>query len=145
MASFFPVDFWSHLDPFAAALKGMARPLMDVESSDTKAVVTVDVPGFDLDEIDVTAYDGVISVKAEHTDAECDCDKDKGNADAQCQCPRKRLTERAQRLRRDIVVSDVYDLSKVDAHLDKGVLTITVPKKDDNKGTSHKVEITTGK
>ena len=79
----------------------------DVRETDDQAVIAVDVPGVKPEQITVTSEDRVLLVKAERD----------GRA----------------AMVRQFTIGPKYDLSKVEAHLALGVLTLTLPKAEDAK------------
>lgn len=99
-------------------------PAMDVVESNGGYTVTVELPGVEEKEVDVTVSRGLLTVRGEKKQ-----EKEKKEDD-------RRLTERRYgSFARSIRVPEGIDEDAVSAIFDKGVLKITLP-----KGTEKKVE-----
>lgn len=90
---------------------------VNVHESDTSYEVQAPVPGFTPEEIDVTFQDGLLSIKAEHK--------------------QEQQGQQGQTLRREFLWADSVrqiglsgeiDPEKIEAHVENGLLTVTVPK-----------------
>lgn len=103
----------------------------DVRDDADEFVVTVDVPGFARDEIDVRVTDDVLSVEASHEETAVETDDE-----------RYIRRERAHRtLSRSLVLPEPVETGDVAATLDHGVLTITIPKAEPlDEGTAIDIE-----
>jgi len=89
----------------------------DIVDHDDEFVVTVDVPGFARDEVEVRVADDVLYVEAEH-------EEDTGVEEEQFI-----RRERSHRmLSRSIVLPEHVQPDDVSATMKHGVLTITIPK-----------------
>ena len=82
----------------------------DLYEEDDEFVLSIDVPGFDREEIDLTWDTGVLNVAAEHVD------EDRG---------RKRTFHRRFRFPKDV------DTEAISASYSNGVLEVTVPIRED--------------
>ena len=90
---------------------------LDIADEDDAFEVTVDVPGFDREEIDVRVADDTLTITAEH---ERESEADEGAFIHR---------ERAHRtLTRSVDLPADIDETAVEARLTNGVLTITLPK-----------------
>jgi HSP20 family protein len=94
--------------------EGMA---VDLVEHDDEFVVTVDVPGFDKDEVDVRVTDHTLHVGAEHDESVDESDE-----------RYLRRERRHESMRRSIRLPEEVDTESVNARLNNGVLTATVPK-----------------
>lgn len=90
---------------------------VNVHENDTSYEVQAPVPGFSPEEIDVTFQDGVLTIRAEHK---------------QEQQSQQRQTLRREFLWADSVrqlgLSGEIDSDKIEASVENGLLTVTVPK-----------------
>lgn len=114
---FDPLDPRGHLDPM-----GRSRPMlaMDATRSDDEVTIYFDVPGVDRDEIDITVENTAITVEATRRwfDPEV----------------RTLTSERPQgAFKREIQLGEHLDVDRVDASLDRGVLTLVIPIKEGTK------------
>lgn len=99
--------------------QGFMLPKTDVAESESGLELITDLPGFDDKDITLDIQDGVLTVKAERKDVREEKD------------PKKHyhLVERREGsyLRRFTLPFEA-DAAKAKAHLEKGVLTVTVPR-----------------
>jgi HSP20 family protein len=94
---------------------------VDIHEDDDSITVEAEMPGFKRDEINVTLEQGVLSISAERETQE----KSKGA---------QHLTERCyRRVARSFKLPVAVDESKVDAHLEDGVLTLKLAKREEVK------------
>lgn len=99
---------------------------VDVAETDGEVVVVADVPGFDPDDIDVSVTDRKLRIAAEHSE-ETEEEADEG-----------RKYYRRERSRRSVsrtvaLPADVEE-HEADASYENGVLTVTLPKTDEDDG-----------
>ncbi len=98
--------------------RGTVEPLTDLVDEGTQYVLRVELPGFDKDGVDVELNKDVLTLKAER------------KAESEKQAENYVLLERDYAsLRRTIVFPEEVDPSKVEGTMDKGILTLTVPKR----------------
>jgi HSP20 family protein len=105
---------------------------MDGTRHDNEVVFHFDLPGFDLENIDVAVDQGTLIVSAVR-------DEEKEKTESSRPFIRERVHGT---LTRRIHLGDAYDAGKVEAAYDKGVLTVRVPVAEQVK--ARKVEISTG-
>lgn len=106
------------------------NPAVDLEESDDKYTLKVDLPGVDKKDIELTVEDNSIAIKGEKKEERKD--KDKGAL----------RTERFYgRFYREVAFPLGIDNSKITADYTNGVLQITVPKKEETKPKQIKVDI----
>ena len=98
---------------------------LSVDEDEKEYVIKVETPGFDKDQINIELNDNVLTIKAERKDSE----KSRGS-----------YSERSSIISRRVQLSDEVDSEKIDAVLDKGILTLHLPKKEGI--TKQKIEIT---
>ena len=105
-------------------------PTLDVKENEKEIVVKADLPGLDEKDINLTIHNGVLSLrgekKSEHTD-----ERDNYH-----------MMERSYgSFQRSIRLPDTIDEDKVEARFDKGVLTVTLPKRPEMVSAQKKIEI----
>lgn len=105
-------------------------PALDVKETEKELVVKADLPGIDEKDVQLTLQDGVLSIrgekKSEHKDER----------------ENYHVVERSYgSFQRVIRLPDTVDEDKVEARFDKGVLTITLPKRPEMVKTQKKIEI----
>ena len=128
-------DVWKGFD--LAPFKGERRlvdilPTTDVSETDSAIVVTVELPGIDEKDVEVTVSEDRLTIKGEKK-AEKE-EKEKNYY----------MMERSYgAFRRAVALPDEADAEKADATFDKGVLTVTIPKTEKAKEAVKKVLIHT--
>jgi len=105
-------------------------PTLDVKENEKEIVVKADLPGMDEKDINLTVHNGVLSLrgekKSEHTD-----ERDNYH-----------VMERSYgSFQRSIRLPDTVDEDKAEARFDKGVLTITLPKRPETVSAQKKIQI----
>ncbi len=108
----------------------MMAPTMDVKENEKEIVVKADMPGMDEKDINLTIHNGVLSLrgekKSEHTDER----------------ENYHVMERGYgSFQRSIRLPETIDEDKAEARFDKGVLTITLPKRPEMVSAQKKIEI----
>src|SRR5271157_4919555 len=112
-----------------AAAQGMT-PTLDVKENEKEIVVKADLPGMDEKDINLTIHNGLLSLrgekKSEHTDER----------------ENYHVMERSYgSFQRSIRLPETINEDKAEARFDKGVLTITLPKRPEMVGAQKKIEI----
>ncbi len=105
-------------------------PTLDVKENEKEIIVKADLPGMDEKDINLTIHNGVLSLrgekKSEHTDER----------------ENYHLMERSYgSFQRSIRLPETIDDDKAEARFDKGVLTITLPKRPEMVSAQKKIEI----
>ena len=95
---------------------------LDISEKDGAIIVRASLPGFEKEDIEVHVHDGVLSVKARHTD-------DQETVDEHFY----RRERRSGHLSRRVALPGVADEAEVEAELKHGVLTLTVPQASQSK------------
>jgi HSP20 family protein len=94
-------------------------PSTNVAETDKEYVVTVEVPGLDPEDVDITIRGNSVTIRGEKRE-----EKDDLRGDV-------RISERRYgTFVRTIPVPDDADLARADARVERGVLTIRVPKRE---------------
>jgi HSP20 family protein len=90
----------------------------DIRETSDQLIVEAELPGFKKDEIDVSVEQGVLTIDAHREEKE--------------QEGEQHLRERTyRRVQRRFTLPTTVDAEKVDAKLDGGVLTLSMPKKEE--------------
>jgi HSP20 family protein len=97
-------------------------PTVDVSDSDDEVVVTAELPGIDIEDVDVSVSGNVLTLKGEKKDEH---EEEKGNY-----YHRERW---AGSFERSITLPDAIDPDKVTAKMKNGVLQVTFPKREEVK------------
>ncbi|QDU34738.1 18 kDa heat shock protein [Poriferisphaera corsica] len=99
--------------------KPMCFPV-DIYEKDNEIVIEAELPGFKRDEIEVTTEQNTLTIKAEHNEEKHeDSDKNKHH-----------ISERRyQTLSRSFDFPSTVNSSKVEAHYERGILTLKLPKR----------------
>ena len=105
-------------------------PALDVKENEKEIVVKVDLPGLEDKDINLSIHNGVLSLrgekKSEHTEER----------------ENYHVMERSYgSFQRSIRLPDTIDEDKAEARFDKGVLTITLPKRPETVSAQKKIEI----
>jgi len=108
--------------------RGSAYDLVEL---DDKFVMSMDVPGFSKEDIDVSFKDGVLSVKAEKKETE---EYEKGHFHYR----RERYHGRVNQALR--FTQSLIDPKKITARSEHGILKIDLPKKAESKPHTIKIE-----
>jgi HSP20 family protein len=119
---------WGDREPFARFSTAFETMAIDVVEHDDEFVVTVDLPGFERDEVDVRVTDHRLTIEAEH-----ESEMEEGDETYLRQ-------ERSHReMKRTITLPDAVDEGAVTARMKNGVLTVTCPKVEVEE--AHEIEI----
>ncbi|MFO7782294.1 MAG: Hsp20/alpha crystallin family protein [Spirochaetia bacterium] len=97
-------------------------PSMDIEDSDEEVLVTAELPGVDIKDVDVSVSGNVLTVKGEK--------KDEHEKEEAGYYHRERWSGSFQR---SLTLPDAIDPEKVKAEMKNGVLRISFPKREEVK------------
>ena len=120
---------WSIFDELERAMLHTAGssewPLFELEDGADETILTADVPGMSADDLEVTVAGSTLIIRGERK-------------------PRHGRGARRYHgaFERRYTLGDAYDLDDVKAHVEDGVLTITLPKAA--KAKPRRVKLTTG-
>ncbi|MDK9723029.1 MAG: Hsp20/alpha crystallin family protein [Rhodospirillales bacterium] len=109
-----------------------AMPKMDVAETDKGFEVTMDLPGMDEGDVKVILKDGVLTVEAEKKSEVKEDDKDKEY---------HRIERHHETVMRSLGLPETVDEDKIAAHMDKGVMTILIPKRPEAARAERKIEV----
>lgn len=107
-----------------------AHPAVDVAERDGEFEITAELPGLDEKDVELRLSNGVLSISGEKK-AERE-EKDKNYHFSE---------RRYGSFRRAFRVPEGVDESKIEAHFDRGVLTVKLPKTAETAESSKKIEI----
>ena len=119
------------LEPFhgVATQVGIKMPVVNVAETDKEFEITAELPGISDKDVDVTLAKGVLTVKGEKREEKEDKDKN------------YYLAERSYgSFQRSFRLPENADQKKIAAAVDKGVLTVTIPKKAGSKPAKKKAK-----
>lgn len=117
-------------DPFRGREGAMTVPNVDVKETDKAFKFTVELPGIEEKDVELTLSDGLLTIKGEKRSETEEKDEN------------YHLSERSYgSFSRSFRVPDSVDGDKVNATFDKGVLTIDLPKSEEAKKKSRKIGI----
>lgn len=122
---------WLDFEPFRkiGSVFG-AEPRIDVAESDKGFEINVELPGIDEKDLDVTASDGMLTVKGEKRSER---DEKKKNY---------HLSERTfGSFQRSFRIPESVERDKIAAKFDKGVLTLTLPKSASAKSNKRQIAV----
>lgn len=105
-------------------------PDVDIFEDDSKFVVSVDVPGLDEKDIEVKVQDDTLYIKGER---KLEFEDKKENY--------HRIERCYGSFQRAFTLPSNIDSSKTEAHLEKGVLKITLPKKEEAKPKAIEIKV----
>lgn len=112
---------------------GAAVPRVDVRETDKELTVEADLPGLDEKDIKVTLQNGVLTIRGEKS-----FEKKDEQANYHVMERRYGSFHRAMRL------PEVIDEGKIEAKFDKGVLTVTLPKRPEAVASERRIEVKRG-
>lgn len=115
---------------FRRELQTGVSTAMDIVEKDNAYEVTADLPGFDEKDIEVKLDNGSLCIKGERKSEKEEKKKD------------YHLTEREfGSFQRRFALPSGVDTDKIDARLNKGVLTVILPKKPDAQKPAKTIEV----
>lgn len=109
---------------------GYVVPSIDLEEDETALVLTAELPGMDEKDVEVVVKSGLVMIRGQKRHRR-DLTKD----DVQV------MERRYGRIERSIRLPDTVDAAKISASFDKGVLTVTMPKRPDAVASERRVSI----
>ncbi|MBS0198758.1 MAG: Hsp20/alpha crystallin family protein [Planctomycetes bacterium] len=125
-------DFFTEPFAFVAPMVGVAQSAgdlpVDISEDDTSYTIRANVPGFTKEEVEVTAHNGVLTIKAEHAEEQ----EEKTERF-------HRRERRTQSLFRTVGVPGDFTEDKTTADLRDGVLTVRLAKTP--KNTPRKISV----
>ena len=99
--------------------KGFLLPKVDIAETDKGLELTAELPGFDEKDVSLDVHDGILTIKAEHKEEREEKDEKK----------HYHLVERSRgSFLRRVALPFEADADKANAHLEKGLLKVIVPR-----------------
>lgn len=121
---------WNHDLPGEDIKEGIWQPAVDIYETEDAIVIKAELPDVDQKDIDVRIEDNTLILKGER--------KHEGEV-------RKENYHRIERyfgaFQRSFSLPATIDQEKVSANCEKGVLTVTLPKKEDTKPKQISIEV----
>jgi len=102
-------------DDFMSPLKGVNIPTTDVFTKDNRLQVEAHLPNFEQDDVNIQVENNALVISAERHEKEEDKDK------------KYVVRESSSSFYRRIALPERADTDKIEAHLDDGVLKVSVP------------------
>ncbi len=96
-------------------------PSVDVSETETEIIFTAEFPGFEKDEIDISVKEGRLSISGEREFTE------------EKETKHHRVERWYGKFNRSFVLPKSADAEKIAANLKNGLLTLTLPKKEEAK------------
>ena len=113
--------FNDRLTGFESPTPSVWTPVADVEETENELVFTTELPGFEKGEVDININDGRLTISAEREYQE---DKE---------TKKQRIERWYGKFHRSFLLPKSADSEKISAQLKNGVLTVSVPKKEEAK------------
>jgi HSP20 family protein len=115
-------------EPLRPGATGTWMPSMDVYETEDKVVATVELPGIDPNDVEVSVEDATLTISGKR---EFSAEVNEENY--------HRIERRYGAFARAITLPQTVDTDRVDAHFDRGVLTIEVAKAE--RAKPKKIEV----
>ena len=129
----FDIAAWRHpfgRSPFWRGELGLVKAAADVVDTGEAYEITAELPGMEINNIDVKFADGALTIKGEKTEENEEKKKD------------RYLSERRYgSFSRSFRVPDGVDTDKIDANFKNGVLKLTLPKTTEAQKSEKKINI----
>lgn len=116
------------MEPFEGLTVGAGSMAADVVEQDEEYVVTVDLPGFEREDVDLAVTDDTLHVTAKREEDETEGDE-----------TYIRKERRHRTIDRRLSLPSPIDRESVSATMKNGVLTVTLPKAETSE--AHRIEI----
>lgn len=126
--SFFGDAGWSMDRPLVDGSNALMQPQLDIFESDKEYRLSVELPGVERDDIDLSVDDDALVIRARKERRSEDADKDRFH----------RVERSYGRYERMLTLPVDADTDKIGAELKNGVLEVTIPRRDDIETTSGK-------
>lgn len=120
---------WERTGPFAWWTQDEGSLSIDLIEHDDEFVVAVDLPGFERDDVSIRVTDHQLRIEAEQ---EGSLDEEQENY--------IRHERSHQSMRRSVRLPDEVDTESVSAEMRNGVLTVTLPKREDSEARTIDIE-----
>ncbi|ADD04180.2 Hsp20-type molecular chaperone [Natrialba magadii ATCC 43099] len=111
---------------------GSGSTSLDIADEDEEFIVTVDVPGYEADDLDIRLAGELLTIEGEREHAEGHDDEERGVY--------IRREREVQSFSRKVTLPAAVDSDGVDATINNGILTIRLPKREPDS-ESHRIDI----
>lgn len=116
--------------PTGSGRSAMIAPRVDVKETEKAIVISAELPGIDQKDVELTFRDGVLTLKGEKK-------YEKNQEDENVH-----VMERSYgSFQRSFQVPDAVNAEKIEASFDKGVLTVTLPRKPETVMQEKRIKI----
>jgi len=115
----FMEDFWKPFDLNLMRIPRIQFPRLDIQDDEKNYIITAEVPGYRGDDIDIEVKGDTLTISSEHKE-----EKETKEEGFILRERRQRSFCRALRIPKGLSHDDIQ------AKLDKGLLTLTIPKKE---------------
>ena len=112
---------------------GTAKPKIDIVNSNQSVTIIVDAPGYNAENVDITANDGVLTISGKRI-----LEKNDENRTF----TKRERTEEA--FFRSFELDEQLDTNKIAAVLKNGVLQVDIPKKDKVTKAANRITVVNG-
>ncbi len=109
---------------------GLGAPAIDLAEEDDNYIVTCDLPGVNKDDLDISVSGNALSIKGEKKD-------EREGKDGRYY----RRETWSGSFQRTVTLPETVDPNKIDAEMKNGVLTVTLPKKEEVKPRQISVKV----
>lgn len=113
--------------------EGFVVPSIDVKENDGTLTLSAELPGLSEDEVELVVSEGLLSIKGEKRS---ESDEEKDNVHVR--------ERRYGRFERSFRLPEGVEEEKIDAALENGVLTVTIPKGQKPMAAERKIAISKG-
>jgi len=122
-------ESWESGGPFGQWTSEVEPMAVDLVESDEEFVVTVDLPGFERDDVEIQVTNRTLRIEAEREEATEEEEEERY----------LRRERRHESMHRSIRLPGDVDTEAVNARMKNGVLTVTLPKAESEK--AHRIDI----
>jgi len=130
--SFFGDAGWTMSQPSVDGSRALLQPQLDIFETDREYKLSVELPGVDRDDIDLSVDDDALVIRAR---------KERGSEDVR-EDQYHRVERSFGRYERMLTLPSDADGEKIGAELKNGVLEVTIPRRDDIESTrGRRIEI----
>ena len=121
--------FWESDGPFGRLSGEMESMAIDLVDHDDEFIVTVDLPGFQRDDVELRVTDHTLRIEAEREES---VEEEEGQY--------LRHERRHESTKRSVRLPEEVDKEGVQARMKNGVLTITLPKTEVEESRAIEIE-----
>lgn len=124
-------ESWESGGPLGQWTAEMEPMAVDLAENDDEFVVTVDLPGFERDDVEVTVTNHTLRIEA---------DREESIVEEETEERYIRRERRHESMHRSIQLPGEVDTEAVDARMKNGVLTLTLPKAESETARTIDIE-----